>query len=134
MKIESVRDKLLTNYEVLEFVNSIKQKQKRAASKHKAVFKTENLETIVLELQGYLKATPAGKQSPDDIRNFIEQIAEYGLEKAELLQIINVAPTSAVTLHALIEECDSRLTDEQRDHILEIVAAHLHPSEHQAAE
>lgn len=76
-------------------------------------------------MQGYLQSTSAGQQSQDNIKAFIRDIAFYKLEKAEVLQLINVVPTSMVTLHSLIEQCDERFEEAQREHILEMVATYL---------
>ncbi|KAK9249214.1 RNA polymerase-like protein III subunit C17 [Lipomyces tetrasporus] len=127
MKVENPRDKLISNYEVLDHIHDIKRRQKRSASKHRAIQRTENLETILLELQGYLKGTPAAKQTAEDLREFLQQISAYELEKAEKLQLINVAPGSEAALHSLIEECDQRFTDEERQHMVALVAQFLHP-------
>ncbi|KAK9316530.1 RNA polymerase [Lipomyces starkeyi] len=127
MKVENPRDKLLSNYEVLEHIHDIKRRQKRSASKHRSIQRTENLETILLELQGYLKGTPAAKQTPEDIRKFLQEISVYELEKAEKLQLLNVAPGSEAALHSLIEECDQRFTGEQRQHMVALVSQFLKP-------
>lgn len=49
----------------------------------------------------------------------------FELEKAEILQLINVAPRSLPVLFNTIEECDQRLTDEQMEEILELIAQHV---------
>ncbi|KAK9364862.1 RNA polymerase II [Lipomyces kononenkoae] len=127
MKVENAREKLLSNYEVLEHIHDIKRRQKISASKHRSIQRTENLETILLELQGYLKGTPAAKQTPEGLRNFLEEISVYELEKAEKLQLINIAPGSEAALHSLIEECDQRFTSEERAHLVALVAQFLNP-------
>ncbi|KAK9455153.1 RPC17 RNA polymerase-like protein III subunit C17 [Dipodascopsis uninucleata] len=127
MKIETARDKLLSNYEVIQYINSIKKKKKQNASRRKSVMKTENLETILLELQGYLKGTPAERQTEAEIRAFIKELSVYELEKAEKLQLINLAPVSMVALHSVIEECDQRFSEEEREHMLTLVNTYLHP-------
>ncbi|KAK7204198.1 RNA polymerase II [Myxozyma melibiosi] len=132
MKAEVARDKLLSNFEVLQHINDIKRRQKQSsASRHRSALKTENLETILLELHTYLgeKAhSAAAKQNPADIKTFMQEISVYDLEKAEKLQIINIAPTSLVTLYCLIEEYEQRFTEEQGNHMLELIQKYLHPA------
>ncbi|KAK9474343.1 RNA polymerase [Dipodascopsis tothii] len=124
MKVETVRDSLLSNYEVLEHISAFKS---RPTKKKGGALKSENLETIMLELKSYLEASPASRQTPEQIQAFVAAAKPYELEKAELLQIINLAPSSMVTLHSLIEECDERLTEPQKEELLALVGQHLSP-------
>ena len=38
---------------------------------------------------------------------------EYNLSKSELVQLINMQPTTHVELHAIIEECEDRYSENQ---------------------
>ncbi|KAK9468410.1 RNA polymerase [Lipomyces arxii] len=125
MKVEISREKLLSNYEVLEHINDLKRKRKKSAGKYSTMRKTENLETILLELQGYLKGSPAAKQSANGMRKFLEEMSIYKLEKAEKLMIINNTPNSDATLSSLIEEAMERFTQDERNHMLELIETHL---------
>ncbi|KAK9378077.1 RNA polymerase II [Kockiozyma suomiensis] len=132
MKAEVARDKLLSNFEVLQHINDIKRRQKQhSASRYRSALKTENFETILLELHTYLgdkSHSPAAKQSVNDIKSFMKEISIYDLEKAEKLQIINIAPTSLVTLYCLVEEYDQRFTEDEGNHMLQLVQTYLHPA------
>lgn len=55
----------------------------------------------------------------------MEAIRSYDLEKAEVLQLINLAPRSVPVLFNTIEECEQRFTDEQIDEILGLCETYL---------
>jgi hypothetical protein len=57
----------------------------------------------------------------------MQAISGYSLEKGELLQIINERPTTVAELDCIVEEMDTRFSDEQGQEILAIVIAHLPP-------
>jgi hypothetical protein len=57
----------------------------------------------------------------------MQAISGYPLEKGELLQIINERPTTVAELDCIIEEMDTRFSDEQGLEILAIVTEHLPP-------
>jgi hypothetical protein len=62
----------------------------------------------------------------------MQAISGYSLEKGELLQIINERPTTVAELDCIIEEMDTRFSDEQGQEILAIVIAQLPPSPKEA--
>ncbi|MEW5317958.1 MAG: hypothetical protein WDW38_009214 [Sanguina aurantia] len=43
----------------------------------------------------------------------------------EVLQLLNLAPTSAVEVNLVVEECEGRLSDAQVEALLDVVATHL---------
>jgi len=49
----------------------------------------------------------------------------FGLTRAEVLQVINLAPCSAVEVHLIVDECEERLSEEQVTQLLEVVSRHL---------
>lgn len=49
----------------------------------------------------------------------------FALTRAELLQVINLAPCSEVEVHLIVEECEERLTQQQVTQLMEVVAKHL---------
>ena len=44
---------------------------------------------------------------------FVKSVTEYNLSKSELVQLINTRPTTHVELHAIIEECEDRYSENQ---------------------
>lgn len=113
-------DVLLTNAEVLDHLNEAK-----------ASARLENLQTIIVEIQAYLRERPAGNpeepQTAENIAEFVRHIREQKiqLEKAEIFQIINAAPTSMPVLFCLIEEADIRLSEDQLQLILDLSQKYL---------
>mmetsp|Transcript_11876 Transcript_11876/g.18367 ORF Transcript_11876/g.18367 Transcript_11876/m.18367 type:complete len:213 (+) Transcript_11876:159-797(+) len=53
----------------------------------------------------------------------------FGLTDAETLQILNLMPTEPVEIHLMIEELHSRMTDEKRDELLEIISSYAASAE-----
>ena len=48
----------------------------------------------------------------------------FGLSRTELVQIMNLAPTSLVEVHLVVDNADERLGEERMAQLLEVVAAH----------
>ncbi|KAI9602410.1 hypothetical protein H4Q26_001699 [Puccinia striiformis f. sp. tritici PST-130] len=63
----------------------------------------------------------------ESLRNRFGQVSGRftGLTKAERLQICDLAPTELVEIYLIIEECDSRFTEEEIQSIIEIVKENL---------
>lgn len=115
MRVLEASEKLITNAEVYAHLNDVKTSSR-----------CENLQTIVVELQAYLRERPAGNPSdPQSFGNIAAFMGEmkkraFALEKSEYLQIINSAPSSLPSLFCLIEEADIRFTQTQLEEILEL--------------
>ena len=45
--------------------------------------------------------------------DFVNEAKQFKLSKTELLQLVNLKPTTHVELHAIIEECEERYTENQ---------------------
>ena len=80
-------------------------------------------------MHAYLRDRPAGNpanpQSAEKLTEFVRLVKPYELEKAEILQLINVAPRWLPVLFNAIEECDQRFTDEQMEELLELIAQYV---------
>ena len=137
MKILNPRDKFLTNYEVLEHLKGIQDKynwSKPSADENRSRGKRYtacgvDLEVITRDVVRYLENTSAG--AIDNEEKFTELILflnELPLVKIEKYQIMNVLPRLMVTLYAVVEECDARLSEDQCEAILEHINR-LFPSE-----
>ena len=48
-----------------------------------------------------------------NLSDFVRSVKEYNLSKSELVQLINMRPTTHVELHAIIEECEDRYSENQ---------------------
>lgn len=49
----------------------------------------------------------------------------FKLTRAELLQVLNLAPCSEVEVHLIVEQCEERVDEQQMAQFLEIVSKHL---------
>mmetsp|Transcript_39617 Transcript_39617/g.55019 ORF Transcript_39617/g.55019 Transcript_39617/m.55019 type:complete len:136 (+) Transcript_39617:88-495(+) len=73
-----------------------------------------------------LRATPAARQTRQDIKEFFTDLQPLGLTKAEKMMLLNDPPTTPVHAHVVIEDCEERLSGEGlADKILEAVEKHF---------
>lgn len=103
---------LLSNREVLDLLrnNIISKKQ-------------TNLATILYETTSYLESSPAVNCSSTNITQFLDIIKErkYNLSKMEKIQLVNLQPQNETELHLIVDNIEEKLTDEQRNDLLELV-------------
>ncbi|XP_072384662.1 DNA-directed RNA polymerase III subunit RPC9 [Diabrotica undecimpunctata] len=105
-----------SNYEVLKHLQTIKDGKRKHIGQ---------LATITYETIRYLENTPSNDQTRDTIRDCMKDLAAFNLNKTEILMIINSPPTTALEIQLMVEESEERLTEEQVQDILNIVARHF---------
>lgn len=71
-----------------------------------------------------IKKSPISKLNDETFTEFMNKLNQYDLYKIEKLQIMNQMPTNMVYLFAIVEECDSRFTEDQINDILEIISSY----------
>ncbi|CAH1970852.1 unnamed protein product [Acanthoscelides obtectus] len=116
MEIVSSNCASLSNYEVFEHL----QKVKDCRPKHKG-----QLATITYETLRYLENTPCKEQTAQSIKECIRELAPFKLHKTELLMIINNPPITPLEIQFIVEESEERLTEDQVQEILAIIAKHF---------
>jgi hypothetical protein len=107
-----------------ERIRLIRQNKRLGKSKrHKARLEfPEDLEKIEDNLHKYFKQYPKLKcQTKEDIEEFLSRVEHFGLTLGEKIQFINLAPTTLVETHLLIEDCSARYKEEETLQLLEIV-------------
>ncbi|KAL0414485.1 UNVERIFIED_CONTAM: hypothetical protein Sradi_1650200 [Sesamum radiatum] len=114
----------LTNFEVLDLLKS------RGAGKDptRVIASVSPSEFKVFD---YLEQTPACNQTRDIIHKFVDECKKFDLAKAEILNVANMRPSSAVEVYTIIEECDSRM-EEKIDDFVEMILQVLPPHPSQA--
>ncbi|CAO2826461.1 unnamed protein product [Amaranthus hypochondriacus] len=120
MKIQKANAAPLTNFEVLDLLRS------RGAAKDT----TRAMSLITpseFKVYDYLVESAAYNQTRESINTFLEKSKDYQLTKAELINIINIRPTSAVEIASIIEHHEERNLEEQLDNIVEMVMEVLPP-------
>ncbi|XP_011862214.1 PREDICTED: DNA-directed RNA polymerase III subunit RPC9 [Vollenhovia emeryi] len=105
-------DTLLSNYEVLNILRNTKSYKKSM----------NQLATITYQTIKYLEDTPCKKQSPEKIREFLKAMEPIKLTKAEKLTLLNLCPTTPLEIQLMVEESEERLTEEEVDTVIQIVA------------
>lgn len=126
MEVTDPRCTFLTNQEVLSVLQNAK-----SSSREKHMRKHN---TVVYEATKYLKSTPAASQCETDVKKLMSDLQNlFKLTPAEILQIVNLRPTTGGELATIIEEPDERFKDEQFDELIELILLNL-PDESADAE
>ncbi|XP_077257697.1 CGRP receptor component [Temnothorax americanus] len=103
---------LLSNYEVLNILQNTKSYKKQM----------NQLATITYQTIKYLEDTPCKKQNPEKIREFLKAMEPIKLTKAEKLTLLNLCPTTKLEIQLMVEENEERLSEEEVETVLQIVA------------
>lgn len=112
----------LSNYEVYSLLNDI---QRGINGQKKPNKYLTSLATICFSSVKYLEKTPCKEQSDEIVAKFIKSLEPFNLTKGEKLQLLNHRPTTAVEIQLIIEESEERLSEEQTEQILNIIAETL---------
>jgi DNA-directed RNA polymerase subunit F len=120
MEILNESAALLSNHEVYSLISDTQPRQGKKKP-------SQNLSTITYTTMRYLERTPCVVQNKDVIETFVKAMQPFELKKAEILQLLNLRPTTHVEIQLIVEETEDRLTEEQVDNLLEIIATILPP-------
>ena len=112
---------LLSNFEVLQVVKEVNLELSVIKNK----FSDEHMFINTEKVEKFLGKSPCSQQTPERIKSFLQVLSKYKLKSSEKLQILNTCPMKPVDLHILIEECDTRFSDEEVDTILKLIQIHL---------
>ncbi|WOH11333.1 hypothetical protein DCAR_0830816 [Daucus carota subsp. sativus] len=114
MKILKANAGALTNFEVLEFLRS------RGAGKDttRVIAPVAPSEYKVFD---YLEQSVACNQTKESITDFISRSEKFKLAKAEIINVINIRPSSVVEIDSIVEDCDGRF-GENIDELVDMVA------------
>lgn len=121
MRVISLANGLLTNVETLDLL------RERTGEPGTVAAYPQPHDPFPTELQCYeaLRASAAGAQDRESVGSFIEHIRAIELTEAEILQVINLKPTSAAVVHAIVEECSKRLNASEVEDLLALVQQFL---------
>ncbi|KAI8986968.1 HRDC-like protein [Pilobolus umbonatus] len=125
MHIKNIRSGLITNYEVLALLEEAQKSQKELELADDSLKYPENLRTVQFELTEYLRNSPCGTQTIEQVRSFMASISQFELTQGEKLQILNLRPKSVVEIYLAIEECEERFSEEQLDNMLNVILTTL---------
>ncbi|KAG9132001.1 hypothetical protein Leryth_017202 [Lithospermum erythrorhizon] len=117
MKILEANAGVLTNFEVLDFLKS------RGAGKDPTRL-TATVAPIEFKVYAYLEQSAASNLTRDNVIEFMEKCKNYKLAKAEILNIINILPSSCVEIDPIVEESETRFGDSLLD-LVEVVTQML---------
>ncbi|KAK6914005.1 RNA polymerase subunit Rpb4/RPC9, partial [Dillenia turbinata] len=112
-------DGALTNFEVLDFLRS------RGATKDP----TRVMNSIApseFKVFDYLVESACCNQTRECINEFFDKCKNYKLAPAEILNIINIRPSSVVEIDSIMEDCESRFGEGIQD-LVDLVTEVLPP-------
>lgn len=132
MKILSSNVCCVTNVEALEMLRERhalregEREKKRYKAAPAASRRIREVDSTTKLAEAYLEKTPAGQQSVDQVASCMGFLRGRGdarardlkLTSAERLQILNLAPTGAVVIHAVVDDCEERLDQDAVDEIV----------------
>eukprot|EP00158_Paraphelidium_tribonemae_P000675 Partr_v1_DN23140_c0_g1_i2_m43999 putative CGRP receptor component len=118
MEVVEAQEALLSNYEVYALLKETSTLDTKSSSRKKTL---NNVELIQRDTLKYLAETPCVDYTDEMVADFLREMQALPLTKAERLQILNLKPLAPVDLYPIVEELETRLTDEEADRIFEIV-------------
>ncbi|KYQ60188.1 DNA-directed RNA polymerase III subunit RPC9 [Trachymyrmex zeteki] len=80
------------------------------------------LATITYQTLKYLEYMPCNKQNPKKIQEFLRAMEAIKLSKSEKLTLLNLYPTTPLEIQLMVEESEERLSEEEVETVLQIVA------------
>lgn len=134
MKVLQVGASHLTNVEVCELVNQeLGQYDAQAGSLSKSEqvsakgLTLHRLRTSARNVILYLeRCYPAVRRCTEShLQSFLDEMAEFPLTELEVLQLLNHAAVEPVYVYGLVEECNTKFSEEQVGRICDIVQKHL---------
>ncbi|XP_026465342.1 DNA-directed RNA polymerase III subunit RPC9-like [Ctenocephalides felis] len=116
MEATKVNTAFLSNFEVMEVLKELKLKD----SKRK--FMMRNFATITYETLKFLEDSPCVLQSKENISDFLKAVEPFNLVKIEKLLMINEPPTTPLQIQLIVEDSEERLSEEDVDKLLDVIA------------
>ncbi|XP_011164523.1 DNA-directed RNA polymerase III subunit RPC9 [Solenopsis invicta] len=110
---------LLSNHEVLDILQnmkSIKSCKNKSDMTPLATISYQTIKYFTDEKMAFVK------QSPQKIQEFLKAMEPFKLTKAEKLTLLNLCPTTQLEIQLMVEESEERLTDEEVETLLQIIA------------
>nr|WDA42947.1 DNA-directed RNA polymerase III subunit [Fagopyrum tataricum] len=78
--------------------------------------------TSEFKVYDYLVETAACDQTEEIIDEFLKKSEPFNLAKAEILNIINVRPSTPAQIYPIIEKADERLGEEKLDELADMIS------------
>lgn len=154
MKIVNTRDAFISDYEAIKFLSTLQRKNKwdaQSLKQNKRTYYNLPLQNMISDTLAYLevdknyipndeenaeeengdeKKTTKGKSpllrfNDEKFTELINDLKKFGLYQIEMLQIANQLPTNMVHLFSLVEECDTRYSEEQIEDMIEIIGKYI---------
>eukprot|EP01033_Poteriospumella_lacustris_P016410 gene16410-11733_t len=127
MQVKSTNDGLLTNYEVLDLI-----KERKAQRDYWRKNTIDLQPRIALEnkIQQYMKRSANKDLSFEQVKTLLAQLKalKLRLTEEELIQLVNLMPTSEVEMYLIVNNAADRLTEEQSTALLDTIRSFV-PSE-----
>mmetsp|Transcript_27678 Transcript_27678/g.58244 ORF Transcript_27678/g.58244 Transcript_27678/m.58244 type:complete len:151 (-) Transcript_27678:126-578(-) len=80
----------------------------------------------------YLDGTRCSALTSESVQELLQAVKPFKLMRAETLMLLNTLPRSLVEVHLVVEECEERLSLEERQRLLALVAKAVEPAADEA--
>jgi hypothetical protein len=91
---------LVCNYEALDLIRGHHSGNQRSLRRDKAL---TNVLWVKQQCETFFKASPAARQTREIAASLVQQLAGFQLTNAEMLQILNIRPTTLASLNTVLE-------------------------------
>eukprot|EP00310_Coccolithus_braarudii_P019301 CAMPEP_0183350144 /NCGR_PEP_ID=MMETSP0164_2-20130417/17027_1 /TAXON_ID=221442 /ORGANISM="Coccolithus pelagicus ssp braarudi, Strain PLY182g" /LENGTH=140 /DNA_ID=CAMNT_0025522019 /DNA_START=51 /DNA_END=473 /DNA_ORIENTATION=+ len=131
MASEREQDGVLTDYEV--YVLLCQQAAQRAEEERKKPLlgarrtcgtgswrAQQDVRLISEQVLEYLADTGATNLNRVRIEAFLAAVKPFKLTQVETIVLLNMLPRSLVEIHLVVEECEERLTEDEREMLLDL--------------
>ncbi|KAJ2894274.1 hypothetical protein MKZ38_007782 [Zalerion maritima] len=138
MKILDANASMITNFELSRFIQTQQQQNASQAPKRRTPV---NMDTLVKEVQSYLRTFPnplhePGNKAPvryspydtysdEAILELVQRLAPMRVSKSETMAILNLRPENMAILLAVLEDADERWSAEELKKILHVITSIL---------
>ena len=81
--------------------------------------------TLFLQTVKYLEGMACSRLTEESLTAFMTDIEPFKLTKQDKIHLLNLRPTTAVEIQLMVQDSEGRLTDEQVEQLIEVVAKHI---------
>ncbi|KAJ3092617.1 hypothetical protein HK102_005109 [Quaeritorhiza haematococci] len=134
MEVLEVRSAELSNSEVEMFLKDMDAHRREDLASSQKGSEYQDLLTVEFEVLQYLSKSPSSNQTMEEVSKYMKSINKFHLTKGEKLQMVNLKPGSLVELYLVIEECETRFSQEQLEEMIQITQEIWPPPETEEVE
>ena len=87
--------------------------------RQKSQYTNKDIQFIERQVCEFLKSnTKCTLMTEETIKNFIENCKDFNINETDIIQIINVCPTTLVEIYLIIDDCETKLGQDKAEELL----------------